>query len=112
MPGGAQHANGVRDALAARAHYNSSGSQPGTEALHDRGLLDSQEEVLELSNTWVDEVLDRCSTGVRGMPLSVPAGVSAHLKLALRPKHTVLAGHVFIWSRYVQTDLKSCAFRS
>ena len=70
MPGGAQHANGVRDALAARAHYNSSGSQPGTEALHDRGLLDSQEEVLELSNTWVDEVLDRCSKyaplGARG----------------------------------------------
>ena len=40
--------------------------------------------MLEQSNTWVEEVL----TGVRSMPLSVPAGVSAHLKLAPEGQNT------------------------
>ena len=53
----------------------------------DKGwLLDWQEEVLEQSNTWVEEVLDRCS---RYVPLSVPTGVSAHLRLAGRQNTSV-----------------------
>ena len=59
--------------------------------------------MLEQSNTWVEEVLDRCSRyaplGARGRLRSSEIGGT--------PKHTVMAGHVFIWSRYVQTDLKS-----
>ena len=41
--------------------------------------------MLEQSNTWNEEVLDRY---VRSMPLSVPAGDSAHLKLAPEGQNT------------------------
>ena len=41
--------------------------------------------MLEQSNTWVEEVLERCS---KYMPLSVPASVSAHLKLAPEGQNT------------------------
>ena len=44
--------------------------------------------MLEQSNTWVEEVLDRCSKCAPLAALSVPASVSAHLKLAPEGQNT------------------------
>ena len=63
--------------------------------------------LLEQSNTWVDEVLDRCSKYAPA--LSVPAGVSAHLKLAPEGRNTPYWRDMFLFGVAMCRQISSYA---